>query len=855
MRTLKKSLALVLALVMVLGLGDVGASADNKLDDYTDAKDIGDAYVEAVGVMTGLEIVDGMTETTIDPTATYTREQAAKIIAYMVLGKSAADSLTCTVAPFDDVAADRWSAGYISFCVEQGIIDGMTDTTFEPTGTLTGFQWAKMLLSAVGFNANGEFTGDSWSLNTARVAHSVGLFSGDAAGADHVALQRQQAMLYAFNTLTGIGQVTYSESLGDYFYNYSHNGIGDRVTPEDTLGVSVFDLYSAEGILVRVEGAGNSKTVVSSSYSQNDAIASVNAGNDMDMLFHAARVWYVGDAAVYNDAGTAVLSEGTGNAVYTYDLAKVTEYDCATLDDAADDVAKLNIPNYRQYTLGAYNNIAKVYEADIIDNSAIDAGYFYLQYQYQLGTMGTKHANGVDFNTNGTFDYSRVDYDNVWTNIDNIDRFDGIVFIRADYGDSETFHVYPLTSTTGTVVSKDNTTKAITLSDGTVLDASVFADAFTTADPAIGGTYTFTLDSHGHYINWTGDKLGTIVYYTGTCRSTSAHDAWSADYAWVAQCVDVETGEPVEVPVTTTWKNDHDDLRHAGYYDVTNTDSPTEYTGQTNPAYGTYMYKSSSVTFNANTRTISNVWEQDTATNKTVYINPNTVTFVIATGVGEGLDTKTYTGVSDLLTDYASADGINSIAMNNLLITVSGNTGSDNDYIGVTIFAFPEYTSGGILYFPNDVNTSAWVQVEGGFQYSGGYLNGTKVTPTIFVENVRNTTIEKGFYTFQIDTDGYWTLGAKNQATVADGAQVEAVGAPGALALEYNNNSYDLTDETIIVDLRTDVPSSEYIIDSVDDLVPGNFNEVYDAQLTVGFSWNSNGDVTVIYITDDGIAH
>ena len=165
MRTLKKSLALVLALVMVLGLGVVGASADNKLDDYTDAKDIGDAYVEAVGVMTGLEIVDGMTETTIDPTATYTREQAAKIIAYMVLGKSAADSLTCTVAPFDDVAADRWSAGYISFCVEQGIIDGMTDTTFEPTGTLTGFQWAKMLLSAVGFNANGEFTGDSWSLN------------------------------------------------------------------------------------------------------------------------------------------------------------------------------------------------------------------------------------------------------------------------------------------------------------------------------------------------------------------------------------------------------------------------------------------------------------------------------------------------------------------------------------------------------------------------------------------------------------------------------------------------------------------------------------------------------------------
>ena len=43
MRTLKKSLALVLALVMLLGLGVVGASADNALDNYTDADEIGDA--------------------------------------------------------------------------------------------------------------------------------------------------------------------------------------------------------------------------------------------------------------------------------------------------------------------------------------------------------------------------------------------------------------------------------------------------------------------------------------------------------------------------------------------------------------------------------------------------------------------------------------------------------------------------------------------------------------------------------------------------------------------------------------------------------------------------------------------
>ena len=104
MRTLKKSLALVLALVMVLGLAVVGASADNAIDKFEDSDQIGDAYLEAVGVLTGLAIVDGMTDTEIAPQGTYQRDQAAKIIAYMVLGKEAADSLVASYAPFQDLS-------------------------------------------------------------------------------------------------------------------------------------------------------------------------------------------------------------------------------------------------------------------------------------------------------------------------------------------------------------------------------------------------------------------------------------------------------------------------------------------------------------------------------------------------------------------------------------------------------------------------------------------------------------------------------------------------------------------------------------------------------------------------------
>ena len=137
MRTLKKTLSLVLVVAMVLGLCVVGASAYNKVEDFTDdVSKIGDAYYEAVGVLTGIGVIDGMTETAFEPQGTYTREQAAKIIAYMVLGKSAADSLTCTVAPFDDVAADRWSAGYIAYCAQQGILAGTGNGTFDPEGEI-----------------------------------------------------------------------------------------------------------------------------------------------------------------------------------------------------------------------------------------------------------------------------------------------------------------------------------------------------------------------------------------------------------------------------------------------------------------------------------------------------------------------------------------------------------------------------------------------------------------------------------------------------------------------------------------------------------------------------------------------
>ena len=86
MKTLKRTLCLVLALVLALGTMGVASAA---YDDFTDADEINAKYAEAVEVTTALGIIDGMTDTTFVPDGNLTRAQAAKIISYIMFGDAA----------------------------------------------------------------------------------------------------------------------------------------------------------------------------------------------------------------------------------------------------------------------------------------------------------------------------------------------------------------------------------------------------------------------------------------------------------------------------------------------------------------------------------------------------------------------------------------------------------------------------------------------------------------------------------------------------------------------------------------------------------------------------------------------
>ncbi|MGI6029445.1 MAG: S-layer homology domain-containing protein [Candidatus Heteroscillospira sp.] len=193
---MKRTLALVLALVMVIGMMAVPASAD-----FTDDKEI--KYVEAVDVVAAAGVINGFEDGSFDPDGTLTREQAAKVVAYMLLGEKNADALKATSAPFADVAANRWSAGYIAYVANEGIINGRDDKTFDPTGKVTAFEFAKLMLGALGYDGKIEqYVGSSWSINVGKTALDIGLFDGNE-GADYNApATREEAALYIFNTLT-----------------------------------------------------------------------------------------------------------------------------------------------------------------------------------------------------------------------------------------------------------------------------------------------------------------------------------------------------------------------------------------------------------------------------------------------------------------------------------------------------------------------------------------------------------------------------------------------------------------------------------------------------------------------------
>ena len=105
MKTAKKLLCLALVIVMAAGFVTFAAAKD--ASEYTDIDSVDPAALEALYVFTALGITEGYPEGNFGPKTSFTRAEAAKIIATMLTGASAS-LLQPNDTLFKDVPKGHW---------------------------------------------------------------------------------------------------------------------------------------------------------------------------------------------------------------------------------------------------------------------------------------------------------------------------------------------------------------------------------------------------------------------------------------------------------------------------------------------------------------------------------------------------------------------------------------------------------------------------------------------------------------------------------------------------------------------------------------------------------------------------
>lgn len=168
MNNLKRIFSLALATVMVLGMMVVGASATSFPDD---------ADIEnktAVETMNALGIIGGREDGSFDPKATVNRAEMAKMICFALNGGKDINYGLKNNNSFKDVKGTDWFAEYVEYCYSLGIVGGRGDGTFDPYAKVTGQEAAKMVLVALGYDADiFSFGGPNWAANVDYIAENL----------------------------------------------------------------------------------------------------------------------------------------------------------------------------------------------------------------------------------------------------------------------------------------------------------------------------------------------------------------------------------------------------------------------------------------------------------------------------------------------------------------------------------------------------------------------------------------------------------------------------------------------------------------------------------------------------------
>ena len=234
MRNLKRTLSLALASVMLVGMMSVGASAVNA-SDFTDADEI--VNKDAVSTMTALGIINGKEDGSyFDPTGNVTRAEMAKMLCVAINGGVDPVLGVKDTPTFTDIKG-TWAESYIEYCAANGIIAGRGNNKFDPTGTVSATEAAKMLLGVLGYSAEKSgLVGNDWAINTNVLANQNGLYKNLANLNANTLLTRDNAAQMIYNALDA--NMVELNAAGNYTTSqYSYTGTESVVTGTERVWV------------------------------------------------------------------------------------------------------------------------------------------------------------------------------------------------------------------------------------------------------------------------------------------------------------------------------------------------------------------------------------------------------------------------------------------------------------------------------------------------------------------------------------------------------------------------------------------------------------------------------------------
>ena len=359
---MEKLLAMVLALVMTLSLA-VSANA------FKDDKSISDDYAEAVAVLNGMGVFKGYEDGSFQPAGDITRAEVSAIVyrVYTQDVKDAKASMYATYNKFSDMAGAGWAQGYIGYCANAELVKGYPDGTFKPSGKVTGYEVLAMILRAVGYDKNNEFSGADWALHVAQTAQQLGVLK-NIKGVDlNAAASRELVAELLFRAIAEASTVNYTPAFGY---------VTDKVLKldESTLGYKNFKLVG------KADADSFGRPATKWTYNVGDKSTLVVAKAD------ASYTTKVDECDIAKDLGIATTKDLEGAYIDGYSYAKNLTSELVS----SNRYASIN-PLATKSFVGAQGRLVEVYDMG-------SAGYRFVEINTYLAKVTKVTAASTDRN-------------------------------------------------------------------------------------------------------------------------------------------------------------------------------------------------------------------------------------------------------------------------------------------------------------------------------------------------------------------------------------------------------------------------------------------------------------------------